>query len=227
MFLLMNYSKLEPMNKLLVLFTILLCVISMCKETKAQPGGFTILRDTAMLKSKLAAAAKQTLTIQSDFVQEKNLSVMSEKIITKGQFFFKRDNMLRWEYTDPFKYLIVMNKNKILVKDENKEKKYDMQSNKMFQDINKMVIGSVQGKIFDTGDFKYHFYQNDKLYLVALEPLSKNLKSYLKTIHIYFDKMHYGVSKLTMEELSGDYTNIIFSNRKENAEISNEKFLIK
>lgn len=216
----MNILRIKP----LLFFFVLLSLLQ--GSLKAQPSGFSVLKDTATLKSKLAIAAKETKTIQSDFVQEKNLSVLSEKIITKGNFYFKRENMLRWEYTDPFKYLIIMNKGKVLIKDDSRENKYDMQSNKMFQEINKMIVGSVQGKILTTGEFKYKFFQSDKYYLVELQPLAKNMKNFIKTIYIYFDK-NYAVAKLNMEELSGDYTNITFANRKENVPIADEKFLIK
>ena len=58
--------------------------------------------------------SKNTLSIESDFVQEKNLQVLSEKIISKGHFTFKKENRLRWEYTSPSKYLIVINNQKII-----------------------------------------------------------------------------------------------------------------
>ncbi|HEX8546891.1 MAG TPA: outer membrane lipoprotein carrier protein LolA [Cytophagaceae bacterium] len=193
----------------------------------SQPTGFTILKDTATLKKILIKEAVDTKTIQSDFIQEKNISALSEKIITKGKFYFKKESLLRWEYLEPFKYLIILNKNKVLIKDENKENKYDLQSNKMFQEINRMMINSVQGKILSAKEFTYSFYQNDKYYLLQLFPQAKTVKKYIKNIHLYFDKSTNGVSKIEMIENTGDDTKITFLNRKENVEISDEKFLIK
>jgi outer membrane lipoprotein-sorting protein len=193
----------------------------------SQPKGFTVLTDTVTFKNNLSKTAKETKTIQSDFVQEKNLSVLAEKIITKGTFMFKKDNMLRWQYTDPFQYLIIMNKNKVYIKDDNRENKYDTQSNKMFQEINNMIVNSVQGDVLNSKDYAIKYYQNDTYYLVDLTPLNKNMKGFLKSISLYFDKKDFTVSKLTMTEPSGDYTNIAFTNKKVNAEISDEKFHIK
>ena len=76
------------------------------------PAGFKPVKDTAAFKSKMESQSKLINSIESDFTQEKYLSVMSEKIITKGHFLFKKVNMLRWEYTDPYKYLIAINKDK-------------------------------------------------------------------------------------------------------------------
>src|ERR1700741_377475 len=91
---------------------------------------FKPVKDTLALRTKIESMSKATTSIESDFIQEKNLSVLSEKIISKGHFVFKKDNLLRWEYMSPTKYLIVINKEKIMIKDEKKTTKYAMNSNK-------------------------------------------------------------------------------------------------
>ncbi|MFN3405240.1 MAG: outer membrane lipoprotein carrier protein LolA [Cytophagaceae bacterium] len=208
-------------------FRIVLFFILLSGPLFAQPPGFKVLTDTAGFRSSLAAAAKEIKTIESDFVQEKNLSVLSEKIISKGHFIFKKENKLRWEYNHPFKYLIVMNNNKVLIKDENKENKYDMKSNKLFQEINSLMINSVQGNILNNKDYKPAFFYNDNYFLVQLFPQNKNLKGFLQSIDLYFDKKDLSVTKIIMAEPSGDYTNITFSAKKFNGEIADEKFNIK
>jgi len=71
--------------------------------------GFTGMKNVAGFRQSFSEVTKKTLTIEAGFIQEKNLSVLSEKIITKGKFLFKKENKLRWEYTDPFHYLIILN----------------------------------------------------------------------------------------------------------------------
>src|SRR5574343_1418923 len=87
---------------------------------------FKPVKYTLALKLKVEQMSKTVSTIESDFVQEKNLSMLSEKIISKGKFVFKKENQLRWEYSLPYKYLIVINKEKIFIKDDKKTQKYDM-----------------------------------------------------------------------------------------------------
>src|SRR4051812_9107030 len=81
---------------------------------------FKAVKDTSALKQKIENMSKTVNSIESDFTQEKNLSMLSEKITSKGNFKFKKENMLRWEYNSPYKYLIVINKDKIWIKDEKK-----------------------------------------------------------------------------------------------------------
>ncbi len=191
------------------------------------PAGYKSVKDTLAFKQKMEAQSKLVNTIESDFTQEKYLSVMSEKIITKGHFLFKKVNMLRWEYTTPLKYLIAINKDKMYIKDNGKVSKYDINSNKMFKSINEMMVNTVQGNLLTSKDYKAKYYENEKFYLLELTPLQKGAKDFLKVIQLYIDKTDYAVVKVKMIEPSDDYTMIDFSNRKTNQPIGDEKFIVK
>ncbi|MBK7183801.1 MAG: outer membrane lipoprotein carrier protein LolA [Bacteroidetes bacterium] len=191
------------------------------------PAGYKPVKDTLAFKQKMEAQSKLVNTIESDFTQEKYLSVMSEKIITKGHFLFKKVNMLRWEYTTPLKYLIAINKDKMYIKDNGKVSKYDINSNKMFKSINEMMVNTVQGNLLTSKDYKAKYYENEKFYLLELTPLQKGAKDFLKVIQLYIDKTDYAVVKVKMIEPSDDYTMIDFSNRKTNQPIGDEKFIVK
>ena len=60
-----------------------------------------------------------THSIKCEFTQQKHLSFISETIISKGVFCYKKENLLRWEYNDPFEYIIVINDSEIFIKDNN------------------------------------------------------------------------------------------------------------
>jgi outer membrane lipoprotein-sorting protein len=191
------------------------------------PVGFKSIKDTAAFKVKMETQTKTVNSIESDFKQEKYLSVMSENIECNGHFCFKKANMLRWEYTDPYKYLIAINKDKMFIKDNGKVSKYDINSNKMFKSINEMMVNTVQGNLLNNKDYKVTFFENEKQYLLELSPTQKGAKDFLKVIQLYIDKTDYAVVKVKMIEPSDDYTTINFSNRKTNQPIADEKFIIK
>ena len=218
-----HMSRKKILKKVLLAYLLLLNTIVFAQI----PTGFKTVKDTAAFKQKMESQSKLINSIESDFTQEKYLSVMSEKIITKGHFCFKKVNMLRWEYTDPLKYLIVINKDKMFIKDNGKVSKYDINSNKMFKSINEMMVNTVQGNLLNSKDYKVRFYENEKQYLLELTPTQKAAKDFLKNIHLYIDKMDYAVVKVRMIEPSDDYTNIDFSNRKTNQPIGDEKFTVK
>lgn len=171
--------------------------------------------------------SKALNSIDADFTQEKNLSVLSEKIISKGHLMFKKENLLRWEYFSPSKYLIVINKEKVFIKDEKKTTKYDMNSNKVFKEINDIMISCVQGTIFKSSKFKTSYFENEKYYKLEMTPNTKNMKDSFKKINLYFDKTITSVSKIEIIEASEDFTLIEFLNKKLNAPISENSFIIK
>ncbi len=212
------------MNKITIILVLLICSAT---TSIAQHKDFKSLKDTSAFKAKLQEKAKATNSIESNFIQEKNLSLLSEKIISKGHFCFKKPKQLRWEYTSPTVYLIVINQDKISIKDGKKISKFDAKSNKMFQGINDMMLNSVQGNVLDHKQFKITYFENENYFLVELQPKEKEMKTYLKRIDMYFDKKDYTVSKLIMTELSDDYTLIEFNSKKINEVISDAQFILK
>ncbi len=208
------------------IFSVIFLFASIATFAQA-PKGFANMKDTTAFKQKMESQSKLTNTMESDFTQEKYLSVMSENIVSKGHFCFKKTNMLRWEYTTPYTYLIAINKDKMFIKDNGKINKYDINSNKMFKSINEMMVATVQGNLLSNKDYKAKYYESDKFYLIELFPVQKAAKDFLKSIQLYIDKNDYAVVKVKMTEPSDDYTAIDFSNRKTNQPIGDEKFIVK
>jgi outer membrane lipoprotein-sorting protein len=193
----------------------------------SQPG-FTRMKNPQQFSKSLAETTQATLTIESKFVQEKNLSVISEKIITQGKFYFKKENRLRWEYTDPFRYLIIMNGDKVLIKDEKKENRFDAASNKVFTEINSIMVGSIRGTILnEKKKFNIDYQESSEFNLVKLIPLSPQLKLFIAEIRILFNKVNFTVSRLEIEEPSGDFTKIEFTGLKINSPVSDEIFSVR
>lgn len=188
---------------------------------------FKPVKDTISLKSNIEAMNKKIQTIESDFTQVKNLSILSEKITSKGSFKFKKENSLRWEYQSPSKYLIIIHKDKIMIKDDKKTSKYDMNSNKVFKEINDIMLSCVQGTIFKSKKFKTNYLENDKYFMLELLPQDKNMKTTFKKINLYFDKNVTSVAKMEMIETNDDVTSIDFHNKKLNETISDSAFLVK
>ncbi|MBS1916155.1 MAG: outer membrane lipoprotein carrier protein LolA [Bacteroidetes bacterium] len=207
-------------------YLFLITMIVLCKAASAQYPGYSRITDITKFKETFSAASQKIASIKSDFVQEKNLSMLSEKITSKGKFWFKKDNLVRMEYNQPFQYLMIINKNNVFIKDGQKENKVSTTSNKLFQQINKITVDCVQGTALDNTDFKFSVFENEKNYLVELIPVAKNLKEYFKSINIFVDKKDYSVNKLDMRELSGDNTVISFINKELNVTIPDAQFAI-
>ncbi|HMG07218.1 MAG TPA: outer membrane lipoprotein carrier protein LolA [Mucilaginibacter sp.] len=210
--------------KLMLLFCIFL---GLTINAKAQHAGYSLLTDLAKFKQQFADVAQKTTSIKSDFTQEKNLNMLSEKITSKGKFWYKKTNMLRMEYTQPFSYLMILNKDNVFIKDGQKENKVSTRSSKVFKQINRIVIDCIQGTALNSGDFRPAVYENKGTYLVSLSPAVKQLSEFFKTIEITVDKKDFSVNTIEMLESSGDSTILRFTNKEINANIPDAFFAIK
>lgn len=193
---------------------------------KAQYPGYKQVTDPSSFKTNFAAASQKTSTIKSDFVQEKNLSMLSEKIVSKGKFWFKKENAVRMEYTSPFSYLMIINGSKIYIKDNQKENRMSSRSNKLFQSINKILMDCVKGTVFDNTDFTVKLFDNNDTYLAEMTPVDKDMKNLFKKINVYLDKKNYLVKKIEMNEPSGDNTIITYSNQELNTNLPDALFAV-
>lgn len=210
------------MHKIILIIALLFTGASL----QAQYPGYSTVADLVKFKTDFSAATQKTLSIKSDFTQEKNLSMLSEKITSKGKFWFKKDSRVRMEYNQPFKYLMILNKDKAFVKDGQKENKLSTKSNKLFQQINKIMIDCMQGTALDNSDFKTRVFENKNNSLVELTPVTRGLKELFKNINVIVDKKDFSVVSIQMQELSGDNTIIRFTNKELNASIADALFTI-
>jgi len=205
----------------------IVCCLAMTLSMRAQYAGYKPMTDVAAFRQQFAKAAQDTRSIQCDFVQEKHLSMLSDKITSTGKFWFKRDNMVRMEYEKPSYYLLVINGNNIKTKDGQKENKVSAKSNKAFEQVNKMIIDCVQGTVLDNKSFGTRVFEGAGSYLVELTPTAKNLQQIFKTITLTVDKKDHSVSKMDMLEQSGDNTAITFQHKQMNVNISDAVFEVK
>jgi outer membrane lipoprotein-sorting protein len=193
----------------------------------AQYPGYSPVSDMAKFKTTFTAASQKTTSVKADFTQDKNLSMLSEKITSRGNFWFKKDSRVRMEYNQPFKYLMILNRDKVYIKDGQKESRVSTRSNKMFQQINKIMVDCMQGTMLNNTDFKTMIFENRNSSLVELTPVTKAMKELFKSINVIIDKKDFSVTSIQMLELSGDNTIMRFTNKELNAVLPDTLFDIK
>lgn len=192
----------------------------------AQYAGYSAIADANSFRSSFSKATQQINTIKSDFTQEKNLSMLSEKINSKGKFWFKKQSQVRMEYTNPYQYLMIINKDKVLVKDKQKESKINTRSNKMFQQINRVMIDCMQGTVLSNSDFNTKLFENKSAVLIEMTPVVKGLKEMFRNIILIVDKKDFSVLSINMTEPSGDNTLIKFVNKELNVQLQDNLFTV-
>lgn len=195
-------------------------------SAEAQYPGFLLLKNQDAFKQAFNTATKNTSSIKCDFIQEKFLSMLSDKITSRGTFWFKRENKVRMEYTQPFPYLLILSAGKIFIRDGQKENKLSANSSKVFEQVNRILLDCVGGTILTNPDFQARIFESPGGFLIELNPVAKNLTELYQKINIFIDKKDYTAESIDMFELSGDHSSIRFFNKVLNANIPDTLFAI-
>lgn len=194
----------------------------------AQPGdGFVKVGDVSGLKNTLAKSYSSVNTLSSSFVQTKTMSLLDEQILSKGKFYYSKQDKIRIEYLNPYKYLMVINDGKMLVKDEQKTNKINAKGSKVLQSVNQVMVDCMSGTVFQNKDFKVTAYMNKSSYLLYLVPVTSDMKKMFERIEVYLQNMNMEVDRLIMIEKGGDRTDMKFSNTKHNVTLNEGLFKVK
>jgi outer membrane lipoprotein carrier protein len=180
-----------------------------------------------LMLEKITAASAQMESLVCDFEQIKELSILDEKMVSKGKMYYRNDNCLRWEYVSPYLYTFVLNNKKILMQAENSRNVIDVKSSAFFQEIIKIMMNGISGNgLKDVKSFKINYFWGKNQWQVKLIPLQKEMKKMFSAIQLTFNVKDYSVDKVEMEEQNGDTTTIQLTGKQFNKKIEDAKFVI-
>jgi outer membrane lipoprotein-sorting protein len=169
-------------------------------------------KDTARIFSEIASSASQIQTLACDFIQEKHLGMLNNVLTSKGRFFYKREDKLRWEFNDPIASGFAVNGEKAIRWKDASEHTQTFQ----IQQVPFIKVFTDQVFAWAKADYKYL----EKRYLIQvvgdepadlkLFPKSSQEKKYLDHIRIVFALAASHVQMVEVHEPDGDFTVIRF-----------------
>jgi outer membrane lipoprotein-sorting protein len=209
------------MRKKFILFGLL------CLAYSASAGDFSAVKDEKLFMQQYKNTSEKIKTLEADFTQEKEIVLLTNKLISQGRMIFRNDNRLKIEYLKPNVFIFSMHDGKVTLKDgEQAASSISTKNNKLFEQISQITLYAINGKIFDSKDFNSTVLENEISYLIVLIPKSKELKQYYKKLDLYISKESFLIEKMAMKETSGDETVMDFKNIKINNEIPDEAFFV-
>ena len=177
---------------------------------------------------KIEKAASASTTMQCEFTQTKSMKLLSKEMQSKGMMYFKQPNKLRWQYTSPYDYTFIMNGDKVTMKSSKSTQNIDVQGNKIFRQITKIILNCITGGgLRSAADFQVEVYKSDNGYFAKLYPKKKELKQLYQVIEITFNQQLTMVSGVKMVEKTGDVTTVKLLNVKNNPSINESTFAVR
>ncbi|MBK7148222.1 MAG: outer membrane lipoprotein carrier protein LolA [Bacteroidetes bacterium] len=185
------------------------------------------VKDATAIKKKITEASQKFNSLQADFLQEKNMSMLSEPTVSKGTFCYKKENKVRLEYTHPTKSVLVLNDGKMMMNDGKKTTQLDIHRSRFFQQFNNIITGSVNGQLFSSKDFSLKFFESKSQIKIELAPTGKSMKNFLNRIVMIIDKRDFTAARLEMHEPSGDHTALTFLHKLVNSPLQDSLFTLR
>ena len=175
--------------------------------------------------SALTQAAASMKTFQCGFVQEKTSSMLAEPSIAKGTMHYAAPDRMRWEYTEPYAFALVVNGEKITKMTDGKAEMLDGKSSRMYQGMVGLIMGSASGKkLFDTSVFDVVMFDDNTFWRAEMTPKRRDMKRMFSQLVFRFDKKTKGISRVEFKDASGDLTSIRFEDIKLNEAIGEKVF---
>lgn len=175
--------------------------------------------------AELTEAAVSMQTLQCRFMQEKISSMLAEPTVAEGTMHYAAPDRLRWEYTKPYAFALVVNGERIVKVTDGKAEVVDGKSNRMYQGIVSIIMGSASGKkLFDTSVFDVVMYDDNEFWRAEMTPKRRDMKRMFSQLVFRFDKKSKVISRVEFKEAGGDITSIRFEDIKLNEAIGEGKF---
>ena len=188
----------------------------------------TAQQSEAQIRQAITQAASAMKTMQCDFTQTKHLKMLNDKMTSKGRMYYQQTNRLRWEYTSPYSYTFILNDDKVLLKNKQRNDVIDVNKNKLFREIARIMMNSVVGtSLTDDKSFKSTIATNGNEWIASLLPQRKDMKQLFQKIILHFNRTNAMVKQVELIERNGDKTVIELNNIRTNEKISADMFTIR
>jgi outer membrane lipoprotein-sorting protein len=200
-----------------VLFLMLLFTGMLSAQT------LTPLADPSEFLKKIKQVSSATNTLKADFTEEKHASYLKEPQKSSGTFYYKKDNKLRWEKTKPSTYILLMDGDKVRLKENSQEKNVSAM-NSMIGRIRDLMISLVRGDFSNNKAFTPVYFQTQNTYVVKLVPKNKKLVKIFDHIQLTISKETMRLKEIVFMEKTGDKSIMKFYNDSVNLGLDDKLF---
>ena len=175
--------------------------------------------------ASLTKAAASMQSMQCRFVQEKTSSMLAEPSVAEGTMHYAAPDRMRWEYTTPYAFALVVNGERLVKVTDGKAEVLEGNAGRMYQGMVNLIIGSASGKkLFDTTVFDIVLYDDNGFWRADMTPKRRDMKRMFSQLVFRFDKKTNGISRVEFVSANGDITSIRFEEIKVNEAISDKVF---
>jgi len=203
---------------------LLLATVSASAFARSAPKGIGTLE---YVMRKVTEKQKKTRTLQADFIQERELALLSEPEVSKGTFVYSKPNNVLWRYDAPKPVTMLISKGVMTTYYPQLQKAETTQVKRFEERIFKYMGAS--GAIEELSryfNFRFIETKGKPFYTLELIPKTKMIARRVKRIKIWIDRETYLTTKFEYVEGDGDLTRYEFKNVQFNQDVPQSLFAI-
>ena len=205
-------------NNFLLSFLLTFCVtVGIAQEQKMSSAEISTFQNGM-------GKVSQIKTLTADFIQYKRVGYVKNELVSSGKFYVKNPDKLAWFYSSPTAYTMVFNNKKMMIEEKGKKKTMDVGRSKQFEKISQAIQSNMNGGTYQGTEFSPSYFQTNKLYILKLNPLAKEVKKAMKQLVVGFDKTTYQVVEVMLLDNSNGSTRFVFTNQKINGTLADSIF---
>jgi outer membrane lipoprotein-sorting protein len=185
--------------------------------------------DLNAVLSRLENKMSGIKTLKTGFIQEKELAVFKQKVILKGYVYIEKPARLAWHVNEPMKYRMVMSQNMISQWDEDTDKvqKISLAGNPAFE----AAIGQMREWFSGAytpllKEYEITVLKENPASLKFTPRVQSFSGNVIKSVTVDFSKDEQYISRIFIEEKSGDTTNLAFVNTQLNISIDDSAWKV-
>lgn len=162
-------------------------------------------------------------SIQADFIQEKHMKILTEPLTSRGVFYFRMPNDLRWEYTDPIQSVLLMH--------NGDTRRYILGKDGWVQDdaaqlqamgvVLQEITNWLNGRFDENPDFNAALEPERK---IVLTPKKASLAGIISRIVLHLSETPGLMDAVTIHEGEDSFTRLVFQNPRLNPPMEDAVF---
>ena len=154
-------------------------------------------------------------TISAHFVQEKHLEILIKPLISKGIFYFRAPESLRWEYFSPIQSILLMHDGKVrrFIGNESGFKEDASPGLQAMEMVLQEIALWLKGQFSDNPNYTASLEGDNK---IVMTPKNEAFSKIIQKIEILLSDRPGVIDSVTIYEGTNSFTRILFQDVKIN-----------
>lgn len=173
------------------------------------------------MTENIVKACSDIRSLKCDIAQTRRTPFLKEPSRSYGTMLFIKPSRFCLDYTDPYKWILKVDGNKIIAGFDESELNADI--GRLYKGISDMILGCMSGELLkDKRTFKVTVTDTGDEWKAVLIPVRRDMKKAFDMIELGFDPQTRLLRRFVMNDSSGGVTEILISNVRLNGDYEAE-----